>query len=90
MLRPIGISTEKHMVTIAAPGSGKTTGGIIPNLCLHRGSLLCIDPVGELAALTAGRRNDGGKGVWGLGQRVHVVDPFNLEILKEWRDQLVL
>ena len=37
MLRPIGIQTEKHMVTIAGTGSGKSTGALIPNLCIHRG-----------------------------------------------------
>ena len=30
MLRPIGIPTEKHMVTIAGTGSGKSTAGADP------------------------------------------------------------
>jgi type IV secretion system protein VirD4 len=74
--RPIGIPTEKHMVTIATTGSGKSTAALIPNLCLHEGSLLCVDPKGELARITARRRGLGGRGVRGMGQRVLVVDPF--------------
>jgi len=82
MLRPIGIPTEKHMVTIAGTGSGKSTAGLIPNLCIHEGSLLCVDPKGELAAITARRRGNGGGGVRGMGQDVFVLNPFDLEILK--------
>lgn len=78
MLRPIGIPTEKHMVTIAGTGSGKSTGALIPNLCIHEGSLLCIDPKGELAAITARRRGNGGGGVRGMGQDVFVLDPFGI------------
>ena len=78
MLRPIGISTEKHIVTIASTGSGKSTAGLVPNLCLHRGSLLCVDPKGELAAITARRRGQGGNGVNGLGQDVYILDPFGI------------
>ena len=68
---PVGLSTEKHMVTIGAPGSGKSTGGLMPNLCLHKGSVLCIDPKGELARITAGKRN-------GRRHVVHVLDPFGI------------
>lgn len=78
MLRPIGIPTEKHMVTIGGTGSGKSTAAMVPNLCLHEGSLLCVDPKGELAAITARRRGPGGNGVRGLGQAVHVLDPFGI------------
>jgi type IV secretory pathway TraG/TraD family ATPase VirD4 len=82
MLRPIGIPTEKHMVTIAGTGSGKSTGALVPNLCIHEGSLLCVDPKGELAAITARRRGNGGGGVRGMGQDVFVLNPFDLPILK--------
>ena len=78
MLRPIGIQTEKHMVTIAGTGSGKSTAALIPNLCIHRGSALIIDPKGELAAITARRRGNGGGGVRGMGQDVFVLDPFHI------------
>jgi len=78
MLRPIGIPTERHMVTIAGTGAGKSTGALIPNLCIHEGSLLCIDPKGELAAITARRRGEGGGGVRGMGMPVFVLDPFQI------------
>lgn len=78
MLRPIGIPTQKHFVTIAGTGSGKSTAGIIPNLCLHEGNVLVIDPKGELAAITARRRGHGGGGVRGMKDDVFVLDPFHI------------
>ena len=78
MLRPIGIETERHMVTIAGAGAGKSTAAMAPNLCLHQGNVLCIDPNGELAALTARRRGHGGGGVRGMGDDVFVLDPFGI------------
>jgi type IV secretion system protein VirD4 len=77
MYRPVGIKTEKHMVTIAGPGAGKSTAALIPNLCLHEGSLLCVDVKGELAKITGWRR--GGKG---LNQAVYAVDPYHLVVDK--------
>jgi type IV secretion system protein VirD4 len=78
MLRPVGIRTERHMITIAGTGSGKSTAALIPNLCLHEGSALVIDPKGELAKVTAIRRGPGDGPGKGLGQGVHVVDPYSL------------
>lgn len=78
MLRPIGIKTEKHFVTIASTGGYKSTGALIPNLCIHEGSMLVIDPKGELASITARRRGKGGGGVRGIGQPVFVLDPFKI------------
>jgi type IV secretory pathway TraG/TraD family ATPase VirD4 len=78
MLRPIGIETERHMVTIAGTGAGKSTAAMVPNLCLHEGNVFCIDPKGELAALTARRRGHGGGGVRGMGDDVFVLDPFGI------------
>lgn len=69
---PVGLATEKHMVTIAGTGSGKSTAALIPNICLHPGGLLCIDPKGELARVTAGRRRRMKAGP------VHVLDPFGI------------
>ena len=60
-------------VTIAQTGSGKSVAGLVPNLCLHRGSLLCCDSKGELAAITARRRGQGGGGVRGAYCAVIVV-----------------
>ena len=42
---------------------------MIPNLLLYRGSILAIDPKGELAAITCRARHE-------MGQRCIVLDPF--------------
>ena len=75
---PVGLETEKHFVTLGSSGAGKSAASLIPNLCFHEGSLLCIDPKGELAPITAARRGQGGNGVKGMGQDVHVLDPFGI------------
>ena len=69
-LRPIGLKPKKHMVTIAGTGSGKSSGAIISNLLIYEGPVLCIDPKGELARVTALPRFER------LGQEVHVIDPY--------------
>lgn len=61
----------RHMVTIAANGAGKGVSAIVPNLLAYEGSVLAIDPKGELAAITARRRE-------ARGQTVHVLDPFGV------------
>lgn len=78
LLRPIGLKTEKHFVTIATTGGYKTSGALIPNLCIHEGSALIIDPKGELARITARRRGYGGGGVRGMKQPTFVMDPFGV------------
>ncbi len=47
---------REHVLGIAPPGQGKTSGIIIPNLCQERGErgLLANDPKGELYATCAG------------------------------------
>lgn len=66
---PIGVSTERHAITIGGARSGKGAGVILPNLKLWPESILVIDPKGEAAAATAALRQD--KGI-----RSYVVDPF--------------
>ena len=61
----------RHMVTVASNGSGKGVSAIIPNLLTYEGSVLAIDPKGELAAITGRRRRD-------MGQDVYVLDPWGL------------
>jgi len=77
MLRPIGIKTEKHFVTIASTGGYKSTGALIPNLCIHEGSMLVVDP---RASWRLSRRVAGARwhGVRGIGQPVFVLDPFHI------------
>ncbi len=66
----IGAGDDKPMVTVASARSGKTATVLKPSLYLYPGSMLVLDPKGELAADTAEHRR------MKLGQRVHVLDPF--------------
>jgi type IV secretion system protein VirD4 len=59
------------MVTKAGNRAGKSATVIIPNLKRYRGSVVVIDPKGELAAATAHLRE-------AMGQRVILMDPFNV------------
>jgi type IV secretion system protein VirD4 len=65
----IGIDDNRHVLTVAGNRSGKSVT-IVGNLLNYRGSVLAIDPKGELANITAERRAE-------LGQKVIVLDPFN-------------
>ena len=65
----IGIADDRHVLTVAGSRSGKSVT-LISNLLFYRGSVLATDPKGELASITAGRRQ-------ALGQKVFVLDPFN-------------
>ncbi|MEO5347654.1 MAG: type IV secretory system conjugative DNA transfer family protein [Magnetococcus sp. YQC-9] len=75
---PLGLDDDRHFVTLAGSRSGKGTSAIIPNLCVYPGSVVCLDPKGENAALTAARRGAGGAGCEGMGQQVFVLDPFGV------------
>lgn len=64
---------EGHCLTVAAQGSGKTTGLIIPSLLTYRtGSVVVTDPKGAITAQTRRVREGAG--------RVVVLNP--------WRDEL--
>lgn len=66
----IGIKDDRHIMTVAGSRSGKSVG-LVGNLCFYGGSVLVTDPKGELARLTAKRRDI-------KGQHVHVLDPFGV------------
>jgi type IV secretion system protein VirD4 len=68
--RLIGIDDNRHMLTVGGSRSGKSVM-LIGNLLFYRGSVLALDPKGELANLTAKRRA-------ALGQNVCVLDPFGV------------
>lgn len=68
--RLIGLADDRHMITVAGSRAGKGLSVIIPNLIFYPGSILAIDPKGELASITAQRRAKD------LGQKVYVLDPF--------------
>ncbi len=77
--RLIGWNDDRHILTVAGSRAGKGVSLIVPNLIWYEGSALVIDPKGENAAITAGRRGNGTKkGGPGLGQDVFVLDPFGV------------
>lgn len=68
--RLIGIDDNRHIMTVAGSRTGKSVT-LVCNLLFYRGSVLALDPKGELAAITAQRRAD-------LGQKVCILDPFHI------------
>jgi type IV secretion system protein VirD4 len=67
-----GWEDDRHVLTVAGSRSGKGASLIIPNLLQYEGSVVAIDPKGELAELTAEHR------ATKLKQRVVVLDPFGV------------
>lgn len=67
----VGVLDDRHIITVAGSRAGKGRSAIVPNLLTYPGSMLVIDPKGDLARLTATRRIR-------MGHRVHVLDPFNV------------
>jgi Type IV secretory system Conjugative DNA transfer len=66
----IGVTANRHAITIAGSRTGKGAAVIIPNLLRWSESALVIDPKGEAAIATAKQRA-------AMGQAVHILDPFN-------------
>jgi type IV secretion system protein VirD4 len=66
--RLMGWKDDRHALTVAGTRAGKGTSLIVPNLLLYPGSVLAIDPKGELARIAGRRRGELGK--------VVVLDPF--------------
>jgi type IV secretion system protein VirD4 len=65
----IGWEDDRHLITVAGSRAGKSSTCLKPNLRRWTGSVLCIDPKGELAAETALHRA-------AMGQEVIILDPF--------------
>lgn len=72
---------EKHLMTIASTGSGKSTACIVPNLLIYRDPVVVLDPKGELYHVTARERRR-------MGHRVVLLDPFLMIETKRKRDGL--
>ncbi|WP_428409085.1 type IV secretory system conjugative DNA transfer family protein [Hyphococcus sp.] len=72
----LGVCDDRHIMTIAGSRAGKGRSVIIPNMCLYPGSVVVIDPKGDLATVTAARRGKGSDTSEGMGQAVYVLDPF--------------
>ncbi|MGQ4878898.1 type IV secretory system conjugative DNA transfer family protein [Billgrantia sp. LNSP4103-1] len=66
--RLIGVEDNRHVLTVAGSRAGKSVT-LIGNLLFYPGSVLALDPKGELATITAERRA-------ALGQKVCILDPF--------------
>ena len=69
--RLIGRDDDRHIVTLAGNRAGKTSTALIPNLLRYPGSVVVLDPKGELARATAAARRR-------MGQSVHICDPFGV------------
>ncbi len=77
---PLHYTGERHLLTVAPTRAGKGVAAIIPNLLTYQGSALVVDPKGENAMTTAIRRGSGDEArkIEGMGQEVHIVDPWGL------------
>lgn len=64
-------SYKGHVLTIAATRTGKGVGVVIPNLLIHKGSAVILDPKGENFAVTANERIK-------LGNQVFYYDPWRV------------
>ncbi|RFB04287.1 type IV secretory system conjugative DNA transfer family protein [Parvularcula marina] len=83
--QPIGVgpNEDRHGVLLAATRSGKLTSILAQNLMNYAGSVLASDSKGELARLFANRRGHGSEHCDGLGQQVHVIDPYRVSSVSE-------
>lgn len=81
--QPVGYADDRHVCLVSGSRSGKGTTTIINNLCLWPGSVVVVDPKGENATVTAARRGPGSKYCEGMGQAVHVLDPFRVAEVDE-------
>jgi type IV secretion system protein VirD4 len=64
----LGHLDDRPMVTIAGARAGKTSTVLEPNLYIYPGSMLVLEPKGELARAARFRR--------AMGHNVYVLDPF--------------
>jgi type IV secretory pathway TraG/TraD family ATPase VirD4 len=81
----VGITDDRHGLVKAASRGGKGRAVIIPNLLTWPHSALVIDPKGTNAAVTAAKRGNGGYRVKkGMGQTVHVLNPFRVNETYPW------
>lgn len=69
--RGVGSMDNRHVLTVAGSRGGKGVSLIVPNLLMYDGSVIAIDPKGELAAITARARRQ-------KGQKVIILDPFKV------------
>lgn len=58
---PVVVRYPGHILTVAATGQGKSATQIVDNLMTYTGSVVVIDPKGELFDLTSRRRREYGR-----------------------------
>ena len=64
---------EAMLIAFGPPGSGKTSGILIPNLLIRpAGSYFVTDPKGEITCITARAQAE-------YGQKVVILDPWNVQ-----------
>lgn len=73
---PVGYKDDRHICLVSGARGGKGTTVLIPNLLIWPGSCVVVDPKGENATVTARRRGAGSAYTRGMGQKVHILDPF--------------
>ena len=73
---PLGYSDDRHVCLCSGTRSGKGSSIILNTAAFWPGSCVICDPKGENATVSSARRGQGNKYCAGLGQAVHVLDPF--------------
>ncbi|MEP3901558.1 MAG: type IV secretory system conjugative DNA transfer family protein [Rhodopirellula bahusiensis] len=74
----MGFGDDRHVLIVGGTRGGKGTTFLINNLCHWQGSAVVVDPKGENATVTAIRRGEGNNVCDGMGQAVHVLDPYRV------------
>ena len=77
---PLGFADNRHVCLAGNTRGGKGTSIILPNICSWPGSMVVVDPKGENATVAAARRGQGSDFCEGMGQAVHILDPFNVVV----------
>jgi type IV secretion system protein VirD4 len=67
--RVIGYADDRHIVTVAGSRAGKSVSLLVPALLTYNGSVVVIDPKGDLARTT-------GRARAAMGQKIIRLDPF--------------
>tara|TARA_R110002072_G_scaffold295396_1_gene466347 strand:- start:20548 stop:23982 length:3435 start_codon:yes stop_codon:yes gene_type:complete len=79
----LGYIDDRHIFLASGNRAGKGTTTILNNLCVWPGSVVVVDPKGENATVTAARRGKGSEYCEGMGQDVHVLDPFGASFVPD-------
>ena len=79
--RNVGVLSDTHMVTFGMPGAGKSVFVLYNNCSIWPGSMLVLDPKGELARNTISARTN-------HHSRCRILDPYGVEELRGHHDAL--